>query len=293
MNDRASIDFLFIINSKAGNNKTNFRAEIEKWSDDLERNVKIFELTGNHTAGKLKEEIQKIKPSGVVAVGGDGTVKLIAESLLQTGIPLGILPAGSANGMAKELGIEISVDKALEIIGKGNLKKIHAVLINDELCIHLSDIGFNAFIVKKFESIESRGMWSYLKAAWKVFWNYRSMQVKIETDKEEVHRQAAMVVFANATKYGTGVVINPKGSLTDGLFEIVVVRKLSFKEILKMKITHAVFDSDKTEIFQTHSVKIKARHKVHFQVDGEYLGRVNTIEAVILPSALQVIIPHN
>jgi diacylglycerol kinase family enzyme len=155
----------------------------------------------------------------------DGTVKLVAQCLQQTNIPLGILPAGSANGMAKELEIPENADKALEIVINGAIKKIHLIKINDQLCIHLSDIGFNAFIVKKFDTGKSRGMWGYIKASLKVLWNKPMMLVEIHTDKTFVKRNAAMVVVANATKYGTGALINPHGKLDDNVFEVVVIKK--------------------------------------------------------------------
>ena len=102
-----------------------------------------------------------------------------------------------------------------------------------------------------------------------------------------------MVVIANATKYGTGALINPKGELTDELFEVIVVKKLSVKEIFKMMVTHTPYDRTKTEVFQTGSLHIKSRRRAHFQVDGEYLGKVNNIKATILAHALEVITPGN
>jgi YegS/Rv2252/BmrU family lipid kinase len=227
----------------------------------------------------------------VIAVGGDGTVKLAAQCLLNSIIPLGILPAGSANGMAKELNIPINITKALDVAVNGGTKKIHLVKINNELCIHLSDIGFNAFVVKKFEADHGRGMWGYIKAFWKVLWKRPVMQVKIHTDKEWVKRNAAMIVIANATKYGTGALINPNGKLDDEVFEIIVVKKVSVKEIFQMMFTHTPYDKRKIELFQTRSLHMQSRRRAHFQVDGEYLGKVNNIDATILPNALEVIIP--
>jgi len=204
---------------------------------------------------------------------------------------LGILPAGSANGMAKELNIPLNVTKAIDVAVNGGTKKIHLVKINNEICIHLSDIGFNAFIIKKFEAEPKRGMWSYIKAAFKVWWNNRRMHVKIQTDNTWVRRSAAMVVIANATKYGTGALINPHGMLDDEVFEVIVVKKLSVKEIFKMMITHTPYDKSKTEVLQTSSLHIRSRRRAHFQVDGEYLGKVNNIKATILARALEVIVP--
>lgn len=100
-----------------------------------------------------------------------------------------------------------------------------------------------------------------------------------------------MVVIANATKYGTGVLINPLGTLEDELFEVIIIKKISFGEILKMKLTHKPYNPEKTELLQTNSLEIKSTRPIHFQVDGEYLGKINNIKASIFPAALQIIVP--
>jgi diacylglycerol kinase family enzyme len=196
--------------------------------------------------------------------------------------------------------------KAIDIVLGEFSKKIHLVKINDQLCIHLSDIGFNAFVVKKFEDEGTRGMWGYTKAAWRVLWNHNRMQIDIaiEPPKEGmpsnanakenikyIRRDAAMVVVANATKYGTGVLINPEGRLDDDLFEVIIVKKISFSEIFKMRFTHRPYHPDKTELITTRSLKINSRHHVHFQVDGEYLGKTKNINASIIPHTLRMLMP--
>ena len=101
-----------------------------------------------------------------------------------------------------------------------------------------------------------------------------------------------MVVIANATKYGGGALINPDGKLDDDLFEVIVVKKVSFAEIFKMMVTHSSYDPTKTEVYQTRVLQIRSRVKAHFQVDGEYLGKIKDINAEIIPAALQVIVPE-
>ena len=98
-----------------------------------------------------------------------------------------------------------------------------------------------------------------------------------------------MVVIANATKYGSGALINPDGKLDDDVFEVIVIKKISIAEIYKMMVTHLSYNPLKTEVYQTKSLQIKSKRKAHFQVDGEYLGKVNDISATILPASLQMI----
>lgn len=285
------IKLLFIVNHRSGRNTTDWRVTIQQYYKELPHVAEIYELPENCSPEQIKQKIHAISPDRVVAVGGDGTIKLVAELIAGTNMPLAIIPAGSANGMAKELDIPTDTEAALQVATEGLITKIDTIKVNGELCIHLSDIGFNAFIVKTFESMKSRGWWGYLKAAWHVMWRNRKMMVKIETDNDFVHREARMIVLANASKYGTGAVINPEGKLNDGLFEIVIIRKISPGEIFKMMFSHRPFDPEKTELFKTRSVTVQSKHKAHFQVDGEYLGKTNMVEASIMHHALSIVVP--
>ena len=100
-----------------------------------------------------------------------------------------------------------------------------------------------------------------------------------------------MIVLANASKYGTGAVINPHGDLYDGLFEVVIMRKVAISELFKMWFRPQTFNPKKIEIIQAKSVRIDTDHGVHFQVDGEYLGKINHLDAKILPGELNILLP--
>ncbi|RZK82454.1 MAG: YegS/Rv2252/BmrU family lipid kinase [Pedobacter sp.] len=281
---------LFIINQGSGNNELNIKDVIDQYFSNSQHNVETYLLPKTCKLDKLKSIINNAKADKVIAVGGDGTLKLVAECLLETDTPIGIIPTGSANGMAKELGISLDYNEALDTCVNGTLKKIHAVKVNGELCIHLADIGFNAYLVKKFDQLPKRGMWSYAKAAWQALWSHHKMQVEFNIGERTIKSEAAMVVIANATMYGTGVKINPEGKLDDGFFEVVLVKKYAVMEILKLKFTDLKTNPENIELFQATSLKIKTKHKVHFQVDGEYMSKVNKVEATIIPQAINVIV---
>lgn len=284
---------LFIINPGSGSHDINLKEVISAHFDAKNTEVDLFELPKDCSLEKIKAKITSSKADRVVAVGGDGTLKLVAECLLNTETPIGIIPAGSANGMAKELGIPTDIEEALALLDEGRLQKIHVVKLNDEICIHLSDLGFNAYLVKKFDTLPERGMWGYAKATWHALWNHRRMEVQLKLKDETVTSKAAMVAIANATMYGSGLKINPDGKLDDELFEVVLVKDYSYLEILKIWITKLPFNPKKIEVFQTAEVKISSKHQAHFQVDGEYIGKVNTVEAKILPAAITVVLPKS
>jgi YegS/Rv2252/BmrU family lipid kinase len=282
---------LFVINTGSGSGTTDFAALITNYCKPLICKVEILYFSKHDLPIIVQDKINCFLPHKVIAVGGDGTVKLVAACLLHTKISLGILPAGSANGLAKELGISTNLTEALHTIFCGNTKTIHATIINKHLCLHLSDIGLNAFAIKQFKTQASRGLWGYFVASIKALWQSQMMKVTLQMNNQTIKVKATVIVIANATKYGTGAVINPIGKLDDALFEVVVVKSISLIEIYKMLVSHAPFNTQKTEVFQTNELVMVASKKVHFQVDGEYYGKVKMVSASLMPQAIQVIIP--
>lgn len=283
---------LFIINPVSGRkNRPELEGSIKAYFKDLSHTIEFFLLDGKNDAHSITDKINDFKPDRVVAAGGDGTITLVAKHILGTSIALGIIPTGSANGMAKELNIPVALDDALNIITKGIIKCSDAIEINNQVCLHLSDIGLNAQLVKYFDRGNIRGKIGYARVVLKVLYRKRTMQVTIQTKDKEIKREALMIVLANASKYGTGAVINPHGSIYDGLFEVVIIRSLGIAELFRMLIKPQPFNPERIEVFHATSVKIETVKKAHFQVDGEYVGKVKRVKAKILPAQINLILP--
>ena len=242
---------------------------------------------------EIRNKIATVKPENVIAVGGDGTVTMLANILAGKNIPLGILPGGSANGMAKELGIPEAPADALNIIRKGFIKNLDLIQINENFCLHMSDLGLNARLIKYFDEGKLRGKLGYGKVIIRTLWHHEKMYVTVRTGETEVKRVAYMVVFANARMYGTGAVINPEGKPDDGMFEVIIVRKLSVIALLKMLFRPGMFNPKHIEILSCTSAGITTTKNIHFQVDGEYIGKVNKVRAVIQPGIIKMILPGN
>ncbi len=291
MNGDRALKILFVINPNSGrNSRENKEDLIRNHVESSGISADFLLLTGDNDETAIRDQITASNPGRVIAVGGDGTVTLVAKQLLGKNIALGIIPAGSANGMAKELGIPEITESALEIAVNGQIRDSDVIRINNEhVCLHLSDIGLNAQLVKHFEEGKVRGKLGYAMVVIKTLWRRTRMEVTIKSGKEEQKHDAVMVVIANATKYGTGAIINPEGSLYDGLFEVVIVKKLD--ALFKMLLIQRPFNPEKIEVFHATSLLITTRKKVHFQVDGEYIGRLKRIEGEIMPGQLKLIVP--
>ncbi|MEP6513401.1 MAG: YegS/Rv2252/BmrU family lipid kinase [Parafilimonas sp.] len=285
---------LFAINpSSGGKNKVDWEAGIREYFKDSQHNIETFLLDGANDKTSLQYWIEQLHPDKVVAVGGDGTAKQIAEQLLKTNIALGILPAGSSNGMATELQIPgDNVNAALDIIANGKIKLIDVISLNeDDISLHLSDIGLNADLVKYAKVNQWKGKLGYLRGAVRMLTKKKLMKAEIRMPDRVEKRECFMIVLANAKTYGTGAIINPDGKLNDGLFEVIVVKRISFFELIKMFWKKKGFNAKKVEIFKTPSVDIQINRKMNFQVDGEYCGKINSVSAKLMKQQLNVIVP--
>lgn len=288
----SALNILFILNSgSGGKKKVDWEPIICDYFKPLAHHIKFFKLGEKDAESSIQYWIKEFSTDRVVAVGGDGTVSLVGKILSGTSIPLGILRGGSANGMATELNIPTDTKEALNIIVSGNIQCCDAICINeDNFCFHLSDAGLNAQLIKYFNDSNLRGKWNYARMFLKALINKSLMKVHIIADGLDKTIRAYIVVIANASKYGTGAVINPDTRIDDGKFELVIVRKIALSEFIKLFWSYKTFNPAKVEIFATTKAEITSRKRIHFQVDGEYKGKIKKISAKIIPSALNFLV---
>ncbi|GAB3978533.1 hypothetical protein GCM10028806_41860 [Spirosoma terrae] len=285
--------FLFAINPVSGGKaKTDWETGIQNHFANSSHTAELLYLDGKTDEQTLPKKIADLKPDRVVAVGGDGTIKFVAEQLLGSQIPLGVLPAGSANGMAKELGIPADIEGSLNVLEHGVVKPTDVISVNGNICLHLADIGLNAQLVRHYQKNNLRGKFGYLQGVVKVLQKRRLLRVEINKGDDCIQRAAFMIVLANARMYGTGAVINPDGNPFDGQFEVVIFRRLSFWEILKLFWRYRPFDPKKIEILPATSITIKTHRRAYFQIDGEYEGRITELDATIQTGVLSMIVPQ-
>jgi diacylglycerol kinase family enzyme len=284
---------IFLINKLSGRGgQSDYEHRIREYMEGKGVACTFFYFPLEDAEIKLKNRIRDTAPYVLVAVGGDGTVRFAAGLLLGTSVRLGIIPAGSLNGMARELDVPADLNENLRILLEGHTIRTDVITITDEgICIHLADVGLNALLVKYFQQGRVRGKLGYAMACVKALIRRTRMKVTVVCGEKEMTRNAVMVLLANARKYGTGAVVNPKGNISDGYFEVVMVKKLGPVSILKMFLKHTRFHPSKIEVIHAKTVSIESIHSMHFQTDGEYIGKVKKLYAEILPGQLNLIVP--
>ena len=251
-----------------------------------------YETSGKDDLSKIKALCKKHKPERIIIIGGDGTIKMVAEAIENQDVILGIIPAGSANGLAVDLDLMRTVDENLEIAFRDHFTELDTILINGKKCFHLSDLGLNAELIKNYEKSSIRGKWGYILQALHTLMDLGApFTATIGANNQTYKYQARMIVIANSKKYGTGVTINPKGVMNDGKFELVILKNLDLVGFTKIITGNIPVDSEDVPIISTDKATITTDFPVNFQIDGEYFGLVNQLEIKMLSQKIKVAVP--
>lgn len=290
---------LFVVNHKSGNKQIDDLESMIKLHADENNYHSIIYLMANDAFNAISNLISENKPEIVVAIGGDGTVNLIASILKYTTIQLLIIPYGSANGMAKELKIPTDINDCLKLLNSENaeIKKMDIIKLNDKDFIHLADVGLNARIVYQFQQDKSRGLATYAKhlITEMFFLGYKRYKITVD-DKTPKFIKAVSLTFANAKQYGTGAIINPEGKLDDGFFEICIFKpfpRLHVFTIALQMFRNRLKYSEYFEVIKTSKAIISCKKKCLLQFDGEVFGKTKEIMLEVQKQALLIILPAN
>lgn len=287
--------FLFVINPIAGGRKKQEVPEqILHFCKQSSCLYRVYETNGKTDTENIQKICAEIQPDAVVAIGGDGTIHLVGNILINTSTPLGIIPLGSTNGLAKDLGIPLSIPQAFQVLRNFRAKTIDTLKIDHKNCFHISDFGFNARISHRFAASLLRGRISYLWYGLQEFFRYKSFPYEIETPEHHYQGSAFMIVVSNAHKFGSHVTINPLGKIDDGWFEISILKPFS-----RLMAPYIFYHLVRDQIYKTRYYKVirckKAVicNRVHefFHIDGEPVTLGERIEVLINPSSLRVLLP--
>jgi YegS/Rv2252/BmrU family lipid kinase len=256
-------------------------------------NFILYKTSGYDDISKIRALYKLHKPERIIIAGGDGTIKMVAEAVEGQDVILGILPAGSANGLAVDLDLMRTLDENLEIaFNSGHYIALDTIVVNGQKCFHLSDLGLNAELVKNYEKSNIRGKWGYFLQIINTLIDLgEPFKAEITANNKTVKCDARMIVIANSKKYGTGIVINPDGIMNDGKFELVILKNLDlliFAEIITGKMP---LNQEDIEIISTDKAIIKTNFPVSFQIDGEYCGTETELDIRISNDKIKVAIP--
>jgi len=232
----------------------------------------------------------------IVAAGGDGTVTQVANGLAGSNATLGVLPMGSVNVFAMELGLPLhNLQRCWEIIEDTSVRLVDLPSANGKYFVQLGGVGLDAQVVKETSLAFKRsfGPLSYLISAAQIAAR-QPPKLFIESEHTSLE-EGSFVLVGNGRLYGGPFPFFKQAIIDDGLFDVVVFKRLGYLEIIRY-LQDVVFSSDinapEIEYFQTRRLRITSEQDVPLELDGEFAGNC-PVDFRIRERALRVLAPRS
>jgi YegS/Rv2252/BmrU family lipid kinase len=279
----------FIVNIKSGSKSTSSKAQLIQNLNKIENSSLHFTEFSGHGAELAKLAISQ-RASKIIVVGGDGTINEVASVLIHSKIPLGIIPIGSGNGLARHLKIPMDFKTALNKALNGKNSLIDSLTWNNKPFFCTAGIGFDAYVAQKFSKSQHRGFLNYIKSTIKSSISYIPIQVGINNQKESIFSLS----IANANQFGNNAYISPLSDIQDALFEVVKISPLQMIEKTQLGIRlflKSIQSHPKVEISSLNFFEFSMEKGICYHIDGESLiSESNEVKIKIFPKSLLVII---
>lgn len=232
----------------------------------------------------------------VIAAGGDGTLNAVVAGLAGSKTALGVLPAGTMNVFARELGIPFDhLGKAFDVIERGHVREIDLFEANRAPFVQMAGVGFDAMVIEEttWESKKMLGPLAYLLSAVKVLGEKPpQMEVVFSDGRRE---QGVAVLAGNGSLYGGQFRLFRKADNQDSMLDVLVFKEAGYRFVLdslKGLAKGGVDLAGSTEYVQSDNFTVTADREVPIQVDGELLGRAREVRFAESARRLRVIAPE-
>ena len=282
-------DIIFIINPNSG------RKQYTKIEKDIKKVVKDYKIVISNNKTEFDKIYKKYVNSYkiIVVIGGDGTVNSAAQKIYNTENKiLAIYPTGSGNGFAKELGFKKNLDTLIEDIKIGEVQNIDVLKINEQECINIAGLGFDAYVAHDFILRKRRGLFSYVISVIKSIFTFRSFYVEIINDQFQLKEKIQMLSIANSRQFGNGAYIAPDAVPNDGMYDLILVKPFPFYfyPVFVIKLmTGTLKESKYIKFFSLESDTTILTDFNKFHIDGEPLIIDSEIKITISDKKLPII----
>jgi diacylglycerol kinase (ATP) len=262
-------------------------AVVDAYGDPVE--VLLTEGVGH--ARELAKSAVRRGARLVLAWGGDGTINEIASALAFAEVPLGIIPGGSGNGLARELGVHSDPERAIADALQAVPRPMDMGEIDGRLFANIAGIGFDAHVAAGFASARRRGFIGYAGIAARALTSYVPLRYRITSGGVQTEARAILVTIANSAQFGNGARIAPGARVDDGELDLVVVAERSRIATLCQlpRLFNGTADRIRgCTIRRVREVTIESDQPMIYHVDGEPVAGGTRLRAQVHPHALRV-----
>ncbi|WP_413533418.1 diacylglycerol/lipid kinase family protein [Empedobacter brevis] len=287
--------YTFIVNPNSGNAKHDISLDFLKSKFDSSDEIVLKETAYQFHAKKLVEEAIAEKSDVIVACGGDGTINEVASALVKKNIRLGIIPAGSGNGLASNLNIPKDINKAIDIIKTNAEHTIDVGRVEDKYFFSNLGFGIDAEVIKMYEENQKRTLTGYVDASIKTLLNYKAKLFRIYIDDAIIENNFYYLFCSNSNIAGYGISFTPNADLSDGELDLLMIEDLDFFEQFYFSVLVLAKKIDfmnKARYQKVKKFKIESldNNPITYQLDGE-IHTTNSLQVKVkvLPNALKII----
>jgi diacylglycerol kinase (ATP) len=265
--------------------------------------VKIMET---RSAGEFRREVRSAIDGGcktLIAMGGDGTLRLLVREAICRDVRIGVIPAGGGNDFAASLGISKDLEESAAIIARGKWRAVdvlRVLSVGAKECLYLGAGGMGldtkavGYAGGKF--LRWPGRLRYLASAIAALRNFSELQVQVEFPESNlpaISKKVLLAAVLNTPTCGGGLRLAPEAQIDDGMLDVVMLETLSKREVLALiprLLLTGELKTDRVERFRVRNVRLAAEGEAWFQGDGELLG-IAPVEICAMPKALRVFAP--
>jgi YegS/Rv2252/BmrU family lipid kinase len=291
------VSIAIIINPiSGGGRKSEAWTRAELAAKTVERLGETAEVVVTERVGHARLLAQAAVRRGVrlvIAWGGDGTINEVASALAFGEVPLAIVPAGSGNGLATELGIDARPERAIIRAVGATPRRMDVGELGGRLFVNVAGIGLDAHVAAEFnaDSNKRRGFVSYLYIGLRTLFTYSPAVYTITADDCHQTVRAVFVVVANSAQFGNGARIAPGARIDDGELDLVIVEERS-RLLTCFRAAHlftgTVARVPGYSIRRARQVTIECADPMAFHVDGEPVAGGAVLTARVHPGALRI-----
>lgn len=285
------VRFIVNPNSGSGRNPKKIARWIEKIFRTTGQEIEIVYTIGPGDATRLAKETVERHFDLAVAVGGDGTINEVARGLMHTQTALGVVPAGSGNGFARNFSVPLNLREAIKLLIVPRVVTIDAGQINRHFFFNVAGTGMDAIISQNFEELGVRGPLPYFYVGAKSYLRRNLKPVKIISDNREMTFTPLMVSVANAPQYGNGAVVAPNAKPDDGFLDVCILEDMpAWKAAVKM---YNLFNGTIQKIKGFHTFQVKELTIIRnspgaIHTDGNPFEEEAVLKIQVIPAALKV-----
>jgi len=285
----------FIVNPFSGvSEKSNLEQLVQRALDSSKFDFEVCYTKAPKHATELCKSALISDIDIVAVVGGDGTVNEVAKAMLHQEKPLIILPGGSGNGFAMHLGMGRDLRKAIGMINDAEVILIDSATANGEFFINVAGLGFDGRICNVIQNESKRGIRIYFKSMFREAHKFPFLKASIQIDGKEIEDEFISITAANASMFGYNFTIAPNAELTDGLLDLILIKKVKkYKYYLNSWrfLNRSILKTKFVQTLKGKEIKITTDKHTDFQIDGEGKGTTKSLSIIMHPSSIRVLKP--